>query len=435
VTPDEIRKLLGGYATGTLTEEERNLLFSAALEDQELFDVLADEEPLRELLAEPATRQTLIEELQRQPVLDSWLLRDQRAPVELAAHAMPPVAPPVRAEMRNLAKPFWSRIWEYLTPRRLAMAGGLAMLLAIAGGIQYERLHAPGPATVATVNPAINGVPERSPSAVGEPAAPLSVRPKEPTRRQMPPGATPPRSDAQQEAARQVADARPSGGDRAEQKLAEANGVELDRAKQRTDESRAAVPPAVARDAVDSEKKTEKETADAGPAREQSNQAVIGQVAREQVAPARSKETVSTGSSAPPVATFSVPPPSSGKVTARRSSPASPAQIVVGGLSRAAAPPPPAAKAGLVGGQFREVDAKVTDVNGTIVSVNVGSNSGFKAGDTIEIVRDNRVIATSKLSQVGATFAVGSFQSAAGSTDPPRAGDVVRRAAASQPQR
>ena len=49
--PDDVRKLLGGYATGTLTDEERNLLFSAALEHQELFDALADEEALRELLA------------------------------------------------------------------------------------------------------------------------------------------------------------------------------------------------------------------------------------------------------------------------------------------------------------------------------------------------------------------------------------------------
>ena len=78
MTPDEIRKLLGGYATGTLTEEERNLLFSAALEDQELFNALADEEALRELLAEPATRQILLEELQRQPTLEGILLKDQR---------------------------------------------------------------------------------------------------------------------------------------------------------------------------------------------------------------------------------------------------------------------------------------------------------------------------------------------------------------------
>ncbi|WP_257310255.1 hypothetical protein [Geothrix fuzhouensis] len=52
----EAEKLLGGYATGTLTEEERRALFEAALEHQDVFDSLADEEALRELLADPAAR-------------------------------------------------------------------------------------------------------------------------------------------------------------------------------------------------------------------------------------------------------------------------------------------------------------------------------------------------------------------------------------------
>jgi len=52
----EAMKLLGGYATGTLTEAERKLLFEAALGDQELFEALADEEALRELLSDPRVR-------------------------------------------------------------------------------------------------------------------------------------------------------------------------------------------------------------------------------------------------------------------------------------------------------------------------------------------------------------------------------------------
>ncbi|WP_257305164.1 hypothetical protein [Geothrix campi] len=52
----EAEKLLGGYATGTLTEVERRALFEASLEHQDLFDALADEEALRELLADPAAR-------------------------------------------------------------------------------------------------------------------------------------------------------------------------------------------------------------------------------------------------------------------------------------------------------------------------------------------------------------------------------------------
>ncbi|BDU70160.1 hypothetical protein GETHOR_22610 [Geothrix oryzae] len=59
----EAEKLLGGYATGTLTEAERRALFEAALEHQDLFDALADEEALRELLADPAARAHLLSAL------------------------------------------------------------------------------------------------------------------------------------------------------------------------------------------------------------------------------------------------------------------------------------------------------------------------------------------------------------------------------------
>ena len=71
MTQDEIRKLLGGYATNALTADERRILFEAALEDQELFNALQNEDALRELLddavlrdqvrralAAPATRKT-----------------------------------------------------------------------------------------------------------------------------------------------------------------------------------------------------------------------------------------------------------------------------------------------------------------------------------------------------------------------------------------
>jgi hypothetical protein len=61
--PEEIKKLLGGYATGTLTAEEQQALFAAALEDQELFDALAREQSLRDLLRDPAARAELLSAL------------------------------------------------------------------------------------------------------------------------------------------------------------------------------------------------------------------------------------------------------------------------------------------------------------------------------------------------------------------------------------
>lgn len=60
MTRGEAEKLLGGYATDTLTEAERRVLFEVALTDQALFDALADEEVLRELLADPAVRRRLL---------------------------------------------------------------------------------------------------------------------------------------------------------------------------------------------------------------------------------------------------------------------------------------------------------------------------------------------------------------------------------------
>jgi hypothetical protein len=63
--PIDMHALLGGYATGTLTPVERDLLFTAALKDQVLFDALMDEEALRELLAEPETRTQLFAALDR----------------------------------------------------------------------------------------------------------------------------------------------------------------------------------------------------------------------------------------------------------------------------------------------------------------------------------------------------------------------------------
>jgi hypothetical protein len=69
MTPEDARKLLGGYATGTLTDAEREALFAAALEDQELFDAMAREESLREALADPAARASLLAALDERPLV------------------------------------------------------------------------------------------------------------------------------------------------------------------------------------------------------------------------------------------------------------------------------------------------------------------------------------------------------------------------------
>jgi hypothetical protein len=84
----DVEKLIGGYATGTLTDRERDALFAEALRNQALFDALADEEALRELLADPATRRQLLATLEQNRAtllekIGAWLFRP--LPMTLAA--------------------------------------------------------------------------------------------------------------------------------------------------------------------------------------------------------------------------------------------------------------------------------------------------------------------------------------------------------------
>ena len=75
MTHEEARKLLSGYATGSLTELERQLLFDAALADQELFDELAGEHAVKELIELPGAKRRLLEALgpeERQVVWWPW---------------------------------------------------------------------------------------------------------------------------------------------------------------------------------------------------------------------------------------------------------------------------------------------------------------------------------------------------------------------------
>lgn len=100
---EEMEKLLGGYATDTLGDAERRALFEAALNDQELFDTLAKEQALRDVLEDSFSRQQLLE-----------ALRPARAP-------------------RG-----W-RAWQWLPlPASMAIAGGLAALVIGAGWLFHR---------------------------------------------------------------------------------------------------------------------------------------------------------------------------------------------------------------------------------------------------------------------------------------------------------
>jgi hypothetical protein len=170
MTHEQARKLLGGYATNSLTEAERKALFEAALEDQELFDALQQEEALKELLADPASRHQIQQALAETPVLRSaptrgriWLwgglagavaaailivaiMRPNQQPKYQVARVAPPQAPVEQAKPAIEAPP----------PAPLS--------------VQQVRPAAPAPAK--SRSPKLSASPVPSPSPAVTPQAP-----------------------------------------------------------------------------------------------------------------------------------------------------------------------------------------------------------------------------------------------------------------------
>ncbi len=112
MTRDEVRKLVGGYATGSLTEAERTALFQAALEDQDLFDELAGEQVLKEVLDEPGARQRLIAALEPPSRHRAWLWATAAATAAIAVvivvvstRTAPPEPPQQIAEVLKSPEP------------------------------------------------------------------------------------------------------------------------------------------------------------------------------------------------------------------------------------------------------------------------------------------------------------------------------------------
>jgi hypothetical protein len=67
VNHDEIRALTGEYATGKMSDAGRKMLFEAALEDQDLFEELAGEHALKQLLDQQGVRARLVASLTSVP--------------------------------------------------------------------------------------------------------------------------------------------------------------------------------------------------------------------------------------------------------------------------------------------------------------------------------------------------------------------------------
>jgi hypothetical protein len=118
MTDEDIRKLLGGYATRTLSQEEQKALFEAALHDEKLFAALADEHALREMLDDPGNRAAVLQAVQPAPVRRAfrWMVpvsiaaglvviasvvfvyQRRPQPVEMAKVVRPALQPEIRVE-------------------------------------------------------------------------------------------------------------------------------------------------------------------------------------------------------------------------------------------------------------------------------------------------------------------------------------------------
>lgn len=147
----DLEKLLGGFAADTLTPEEKQQLYQAALQDQHLFDALADEQALKELLTDPAVRHRLLQALKK------------TNPVTLAETT--------------------SWLDWFRRPANLALAGGLAtaVFAVILGTKIYQDSSKQAASSVATeeTKPAASPAPATS-AAVPAPILPDESKAKEP---------------------------------------------------------------------------------------------------------------------------------------------------------------------------------------------------------------------------------------------------------------
>jgi hypothetical protein len=138
----DLEKILGGFAANRLMPEDRVKLYTAAMQDQQVFNALADEEALKELLADPLVRDRLLQA--------------------------------VREAGTSTAGGSFSW-WNWLRrPAGLAVAGGLvAGLFAVAFGTKmYQESLERGPGTVPTEN-----APRDPVSQTSGPSQPSSLEP------------------------------------------------------------------------------------------------------------------------------------------------------------------------------------------------------------------------------------------------------------------
>jgi hypothetical protein len=149
---EQLDRLLAEYATGGLSEEERKALFAAALQDQELFDQLMEEEALREAIELPGARNRLIDALQEEEVPVAPMQR------------MPAAAAPSRL---SKSPPRLQSTW-------LAWAAGIGVVF-VSGAVTYMMFDRPELAKMAQVT---SSAPRDTKPFVPPPSAAVPQKPK-----------------------------------------------------------------------------------------------------------------------------------------------------------------------------------------------------------------------------------------------------------------
>src|SRR5581483_175137 len=124
----QLQRLLGGYASNTLTENERKALFEAALEDQDLFNALQQEQALKALLEDPVSRQAIRSALD-EPQQANW----------------------------------WSRHWLWGTAGAMAVAAGIIAIV-------LSRAPATKPVEIAVNQDSAQVLPQQKAESAPEPA-------------------------------------------------------------------------------------------------------------------------------------------------------------------------------------------------------------------------------------------------------------------------
>ena len=171
--PEEIRNLLGGYASGTLSDEEKRILFGAALEDQSLFEALADEQALKEVLDDPESRGYLREALEEVPGQGELPIRMAAppSPVSLPKAGFPrwPFAMAAFAAVSAVGLWRWTRVEDTAPNQEVAVV----RQVPIPAPVQIQNTKPPAPATPTTKKAS------DKPIAAPRPGSPEEKKPEE----------------------------------------------------------------------------------------------------------------------------------------------------------------------------------------------------------------------------------------------------------------